>query len=142
MVILDRFPDKTKEVLLNTIEKLKNNTGTTLTLALSYGAREELLTAAKHIANKVSKGDLAVENIDETLFKQHLYTSNLPDVDLLIRTSGECRISNFLLWQIAYAELYFTDVLWPDFTKKDLETALLSYQGRERRFGKISEQLT
>lgn len=139
---LDRFPDKTKEVLLNTIEKLKHNTGTTLTLALSYGAREELLTAAKHIANKVSKGDLAVENIDETLFKQHLYTSNLPDVDLLIRTSGECRISNFLLWQIAYAELYFTDVLWPDFTKKDLETALLSYQGRERRFGKISEQLT
>ena len=139
---LDRFPDKTKEVLLNTIEKLKHNTGTTLTLALSYGAREELLTAAKHIANKVSKGDLAVENIDETLFEQHLYTSNLPDVDLLIRTSGECRISNFLLWQIAYAELYFTDVLWPDFTKKDLETALLSYQGRERRFGKISEQLT
>ena len=111
-------------------------------MALSYGAREELLTAAKHIANKVSKGDLAVENIDETLFEQHLYTSNLPDVDLLIRTSGECRISNFLLWQIAYAELYFTDVLWPDFTKKDLETALLSYQGRERRFGKISEQLT
>ena len=139
---LDRFPPKARETLLATIDKLKHNTGVTLTLALSYGSREELLTAVKQIATKVKDGELTADAITEQTLQQHLYTNNLPDVDLLIRTSGEYRISNFLLWQIAYAELYFTDVLWPDFTKKDLETALLSYQGRERRFGKTSEQLT
>ena len=139
---LDRFPPKTRETLLATIDKLKNNTGVTLTLALSYGAREELLTAVKQIATEVKNGTLTSNEITEQTIQQHLYTNNLPDVDLLIRTSGEYRISNFLLWQIAYAELYFAEVLWPDFTKKHLEEALLNYQNRERRFGKTSEQLT
>ena len=139
---LDRFPPKARETLLATIDKLKNNTGVTLTLALSYGAREELLTAVKQIATEVKNGALTSNEITEQTIQQHLYTNNLPDVDLLIRTSGEYRISNFLLWQIAYAELYFAEVLWPDFTKKHLEEALLNYQNRERRFGKTSEQLT
>lgn len=138
---LDHFPKKTKETLLATIEKLKNNTGTTLTLALGYGAREELLTAVKNIASDVKNNLVSLENIDESVINTYLYTHDLPDVDLLIRTSGEYRISNFLLWQIAYAELYFAEVLWPDFTKNHLNEAILSYQKRERRFGKTSEQL-
>ena len=113
----------------------------TLTLALSYGAREELIHAVKEIALKVKNNLISEDNIDESIINKHLYTHNLPDVDLLIRTSGEQRISNFLLWQIAYAELYFTEVLWPDFTEDQLYTALLSYQNRERRFGKTSEQI-
>ncbi|MFJ1490859.1 isoprenyl transferase [Capnocytophaga canis] len=138
---LDRFPTKVKEELLTTIAKLEHNTGLTLTLALGYGSREELQTAIKNIARDVKKGAILVENIDEKTIQKYLYTHDLPDVDLLIRTSGECRISNFLLWQIAYAELYFTDVLWPDFSKKHLNEAVLNYQQRERRFGKTSEQL-
>ena len=101
-----------------------------------------MLTAVKQIATEVKNGALTSNEITEQTIQQHLYTNNLPDVDLLIRTSGEYRISNFLLWQIAYAELYFAEVLWPDFTKKHLEEALLNYQNRERRFGKTSEQLT
>ena len=139
---LDRFPPKPREALLVSIDKLKNNTGLTLTLALNYGAREEILTAIKEIAAKVKEGTLIANTITETTLQKHLYTYDLPDVDLLIRTSGEERISNFLLWQIAYAELYFAEVLWPDFTKKHLEEALSNYQNRERRFGKTSEQLT
>ena len=110
-------------------------------MALGYGSREELLTTIKRIATDVKDKAISIEDIDETVVNSYLYTSDLPDVDLLIRTSGECRISNFLLWQIAYAELYFADVLWPDFSKKHLNEAILSYQKRERRFGKTSEQL-
>ena len=138
---LEKFPEKVKNTLVGVIDRLRHNTGTTLTLALSYGAREELLTAVKRIAQQVGQQQLKADAINEDIIQQHLYTYDLPNVDLLIRTSGEYRISNFLLWQIAYAELYFTDVLWPDFTKKHLEEALISYQNRERRFGKISEQL-
>lgn len=138
---LEKFPEKVKNTLVGVIDRLKYNTGTTLTLALSYGAREELLTTIKRIAQQVEQQQLKVDAINEDIIQKHLYTYDLPNVDLLIRTSGEYRISNFLLWQIAYAELYFTDVLWPDFTKKHLEEALISYQNRERRFGKISEQL-
>ena len=138
---LDKFPPKAKETLLATIDKLKHNTTTTLTLALSYGSREELTTAIKHITTDIQAGNLTPEAITEATIQKYLYTHNLPDVDLLIRTSGEYRISNFLLWQIAYAELYFTDVLWPEFTKEHLQAAILNYQNRERRFGKTSEQL-
>ena len=113
----------------------------TLTLALSYGSREELTKTIQEISHKVKNNLISPENIDETVINNHLYTQNLPDVDLLIRTSGEQRISNFLLWQIAYAELYFTETLWPDYTKKHLFEAILNYQNRERRFGKTSEQL-
>ena len=139
---LEKFPIKAKEVLQSTIERLQYNTGVTLTLALSYGAREELLSMVKKIAMEVERDCLAIEDINEETVQRNLYTEDLPDVDLLIRTSGEQRISNFLLWQIAYAELYFAEVLWPDFNKQHLEEALLNYQNRERRFGKTSEQLT
>jgi undecaprenyl diphosphate synthase len=113
----------------------------TLTLALSYGSREELLNAVKTICDKVKNNIISIDALDESIINQHLYTHNLPDVDLVIRTSGEHRISNFLLWQIAYAEFYFTDVLWPDFKEDDLYEAIISYQKRERRFGKTSEQI-
>lgn len=112
-----------------------------LTLALNYGARQELTHAMQQIAAKVKNNIISPENVDETIINEHLYTRNLPAVDLLIRTSGEQRISNFLLWQIAYAELYFSEVLWPDFKKEHFEEAITSYQKRERRFGKTSEQL-
>ena len=113
----------------------------TLTIALSYGSREELISAVKKITSKVKNNIISIDAIDEAIINEHLYTQNLPDVDLLIRTSGEHRISNFLLWQIAYAELYFTDILWPDFKEQDLYEAIISYQKRERRFGKTSEQI-
>ena len=139
---LNDLPQKAHKELLEVIEKTKNNSRMTLTLALSYGSREELVSAIKELANKVKNNIISVETIDESNINRHLYTRKLPDVDLLIRTSGEQRISNFLLWQIAYAELYFTDVLWPDFRKHDLYEALINYQHRERRFGKTSEQLS
>jgi undecaprenyl diphosphate synthase len=113
----------------------------TLTLALSYGSREELTSAFKALASKVKNNIISPANIDETIINNHLYTHDLPDVDLLIRTSGEYRVSNFLLWQIAYAELYFSEVFWPDFSEQHLIEALKDYQNRERRFGKTSEQL-
>lgn len=138
---LDLLPKGTKNELEDVIEKTKNNTRMTLTLALSYGSREELTSAVKAIAAKVKNNIIVIDEVDESIINQHLYTHNLPDVDLLIRTSGEHRISNFLLWQIAYAELYFTDVLWPDFKEEDLYQAIISYQKRERRFGKTSEQI-
>ena len=138
---INMLPTKAKKELLSVIEKTKNNTRMTLTLALSYGSREELLNAIKIISEKVKNNIISIDTIDESIINEHLYTRNLPDVDLVIRTSGEHRISNFLLWQIAYAEFYFTDVLWPDFNEDDLYAAIISYQKRERRFGKTSEQI-
>ena len=138
---LERLPKK----ISNYLEKVKfetnENSTLTLTLALSYGSRNELIDAMKEISLKVKNNIISSKNIDETVINNHLYTRNLPDVDLLIRTSGEKRISNFLLWQIAYSELYFTEKLWPDFEKKDLYKALICYQNRERRFGKTSDQI-
>jgi undecaprenyl diphosphate synthase len=138
---LEKLPKSAQKELLEVINKTKDNTRMTLTLALSYGSREELISAIKNISSKVKNNIISIDAIDESIINQHLYTQNLPDVDLLIRTSGEHRISNFLLWQIAYAELYFTDVLWPDFTEQNLYEAIISYQKRERRFGKTSEQI-
>jgi undecaprenyl diphosphate synthase len=139
---LNDLPKKAHKELLDVIEKTKNNSNMTLTLALSYGSRQEIVNVIKELSLKVKNNIISPESIDESIINNHLYTQNLPDVDLLIRTSGEQRISNFLLWQIAYAELYFTDILWPDFKKEDLYEALINYQNRERRFGKTSEQLT
>ena len=138
---LDSLPNEVREELYTIIESTKDNTGMTLTLALSYGGKQEIFKAVKEISEKVKNDIICLDNFDDSVINDHLYTSNLPDVDLLIRTSGEKRISNFLLWQIAYAELYFTDVYWPDFTEEDLEKAIVEYQNRERRFGKTSKQL-
>jgi undecaprenyl diphosphate synthase len=139
---LKDLPIKVYKELMDVIEITKSNTNLTLTLALSYGSRDELINAIKQISIKVKNNIISPEKIDESVINEHLYTQNLPDVDLLIRTSGEQRISNFLLWQIAYAELYFTNVFWPDFTKQHLYEAIVNYQKRERRFGKTSEQLS
>ena len=138
---LEMLPKSAQKELLEVIKKTEKNTRMILTLALSYGSREEIITAIKKISDKVKNNIISTNDIDESIINQHLYTQNLPDVDLLIRTSGEHRISNFLLWQIAYAELYFTDVLWPDFKEDNLYEAIISYQKRERRFGKTSEQI-
>jgi undecaprenyl diphosphate synthase len=139
---LSTLPKKVHKELFEVIESTKQNTRMTLTLALSYGSREEILNTVKEISIKVKNNIISPENIEESIINKHLYTHGLPDVDLLIRTSGEQRVSNFLLWQIAYAELYFTNVLWPDFTKEHLYEAIIEYQKRERRFGKTSEQLS
>ncbi|WP_445455738.1 isoprenyl transferase [Flavobacterium sp. HNIBRBA15423] len=139
---LTNLPVKVQKELNEVIQKTSKNTRMTLTLALSYGAREELIQAVKKISDKVKNNIISTDTIDESIINKHLYTHNLPDVDLVIRTSGEHRISNFLLWQIAYAEFYFIDVLWPDFSEEDLYTAIISYQSRERRFGKTSEQIS
>ena len=136
------LPHLVREELNYVVEKTKDNTGLTLTLALNYGAKEELTNAMRTIANKVKNSIISPEKVDQYMINEHLYSHYLPAVDLLIRTSGEERISNFLLWHIAYAELYFTTTLWPDFSKEDLKKALINYGKRERRFGKTSEQLT
>jgi len=138
---LSLLPKSAQKKLQEVIETTKNNSRMVLTLALSYGSREELINVVKNISNKVKNNIISIDSIDESIINQHLYTQDLPDVDLLIRTSGEHRISNFLLWQIAYAELYFTEILWPDFKEDDLYEAIISYQKRERRFGKTSEQI-
>ena len=138
---LSLLPKSAQKKLQEVIETTKNNSRMVLTLALSYGSREELINVVKNISNKVKNNIISIDSIDESIINQHLYTQDLPEVDLLIRTSGEHRISNFLLWQIAYAELYFTDILWPDFKEDDLYEAIISYQKRERRFGKTSEQI-
>ena len=139
---LESLPVSCLKELNEAIEKTKDNTRMTLTLALSYSSKWEITEAIKAIAKNVKSGELDVDAIDESTINQHLCTIGIPDPELLIRTSGEHRISNFLLWQIAYAELYFTDKLWPDFERVDFETAIIDYQGRERRFGKISEQVS
>ncbi len=138
---ISRLPKIAQKELEEVINKTQNNNQMTLTLALSYGSREEIINAVKKIASKVKNNIISIDNIDESIINNHLYTQNLPDVDLVIRTSGEHRISNFLLWQIAYAEFYFTDVLWPEFSEENLYEAIVSYQKRERRFGKTSEQI-
>ena len=138
---VEKLPKTAQKVLAEVIEITKNNNSITLTFALSYGSRQEIVNAIKNISKKVVNKELTVEEIDEKTINNHLYTFNLPEVDLMIRTSGEQRISNFLMWQMAYAELYFTDVLWPDFREEHFYDAIINYQNRERRFGKTSEQL-
>ena len=135
------LPPDAHEELAEACEETKNNTGLNLVMALSYSSRWEILNTVKNIANEVKSGLLKPGEITEEVFQQHLCTAEFPDPELMIRTSGEYRISNFLLYQLAYSELYFTETLWPDFRKENLYTALLDYQMRERRFGKISEQL-
>ena len=134
------LPVSAQKTLNEVIKETQNNKKIVLTLALSYGSREEIINTIKNISKKVVNNDLTIEEIDEKIINNHLYTFNLPDVDLMIRTSGEQRISNFLLWQMAYAELYFTNILWPDFRKEHFYDAIIEYQNRERRFGKTSEQ--
>ncbi|MDF1673218.1 MAG: isoprenyl transferase [Vicingaceae bacterium] len=138
---LDSLPNNCCKELERAIESTKNNTGLTLVLALSYSSKWEITRAVKNIAVKIKNGDLLPNEINEKLIETHLQTFMIPDPELLIRTSGENRISNYLLWQIAYSELYFTEKLWPDFTKEDLFEAIVNFQKRERRFGLTSEQL-
>lgn len=138
---INMLPTKAARELTEAIKKTSSNTGLTLTLALSYSSRREIVAAARKLAEKVQQGLLKVEDIDEQLFADNLYTADMPDPELLIRTSGEYRISNYMLWQIAYAELYFTSKLWPDFRREDFFEAIVDYQKRERRFGKTSEQV-
>jgi undecaprenyl diphosphate synthase len=139
---LNDLPEKVHANLMEAIEKTKNNPGLVLTLALSYSSKTEITDAMVAIANKVKMGQIDPGQIDEKTVNDHLYTRNYPDPDLLIRTSGEFRISNFLLWQLAYTELYFSKVLWPDFNREELYKAIYDYQQRERRFGKTSEQIS
>jgi undecaprenyl diphosphate synthase len=138
---LTMLPDYARKELGEALEITKNNTGLNLIMALSYSGRWELLNAVKNIAWEVKNGKLNIDEIDQHTLQHYLCTSNFPDPELMIRTSGEFRISNFLLYQLAYAELYFTNVRWPEFRKENLYEALIDYQNRERRFGKISEQL-
>lgn len=135
------LPKRCQKKLAEVVDATATNDGLTLILALSYGAKEEILQAVKSIAKQVEENKLTSENIDEEVFVKQLYTSDFPEPELMIRTSGEQRISNFLLWQLAYSELYFSPVLWPDFKKEDLFEAIVDYQNRERRFGKTTEQL-
>ena len=138
---ISRLPEATRTKFLECIEQTSKNTGLTLIIALSYSARWELIQAAKNIASAVEQGQLRLEEINEEVLSNHLTTANVPDPDLLIRTSGELRISNFLLWQLAYSEMYFTSCLWPEFTNEEFYHAIVDYQSRERRFGKTSEQI-
>jgi len=138
---LNTIPSKTAKGLLDGVKVTENNTGLNLNLALNYGSRQEIINAIKILALKVQSGDLDPNNIDIDLLGNFLYTSNVPDPDLLIRTSGERRLSNFLLWQIAYTEIFMTDIFWPDFREKQLMDAIIDFQSRERRFGDISQKI-
>jgi len=132
---LDELPERTRDKLFEVMQKTSKNDGMILTLALNYGGRREIIEAAKTLAQKVKLDQIAVSDITEDLFDKSLYTKDLPEVELMIRTSGEMRLSNFLLWQLSYSEIYVTTKLWPDFRKKDLEVAIGDYQKRERRYG-------
>lgn len=138
---LEDLPLLTRKSLNYAIAKTQHCNGLTLNLALSYGGRREIVDVTKVISQKVKSGEIDIDDIDEVLFSNFLYTANLPDPDLLVRTSGEARLSNFLLWQLAYTEIYITDILWPDFRRDNLYQAIQSYQKRERRYGRVSEQL-
>ncbi len=138
---MESLPPAIVDKLIDVIDKTSNNTGLTLLVALSYGARWEIARAARLVAEDLASGNINKDEIDESLFNRYLTTSGIPDPELLIRTSGEYRLSNFLLWQLAYAEMYFTPTLWPDFRKEHLYSAIVDFQNRERRFGKTSEQL-
>lgn len=131
------LPDHTREAIDHAKETTKENTGLVLNFALNYGSRHEIIKAVKEISNQVNQGNLQIENIDENIFSSYLYTKGIKEPDLLIRTSGEVRLSNFLLWQLAYTELWFTDVLWPDFNEELFKKALKDYQARKRRYGGI-----
>lgn len=139
---VERLSEKTRSNMQMAIDKTAACTGMTLVLAISYSSRWEIVRAVRNIAAEVKEGRLALDDIDDECFSNHLATKGIPDPDLLIRTSGELRISNFLMWQLSYSELYFTDVCWPEFKKEQLYEAIYDYQNRERRFGKTSEQLT
>lgn len=138
---LEKLPPKTHKALLEAIQNTQHNQRMTLVLALNYSAKWEILEATRKISTLVKAGQIATDDINEELFSTSLSTNGIPDPELLIRTSGETRLSNFLLWQIAYAELYFTDIFWPEFNKDAFYKAIVNYQNRERRFGKTSEQL-
>jgi len=138
---LSALPESCQDTLAKTIEATKDNSTCTLTLALSYGSRAEIIDATKQIAQQVADGKLKIEDINDETIANNLYTKGTPDPDLMIRTSGEYRISNFLMWQMAYTELWFSPKLWPEFNREDLFSAIHDYQNRERRFGKTSEQL-
>ena len=138
---LSRLPEQTRNKFIGCIQETSNNTCLSLIIALSYSARWEIIRATQMMAAAVQAGQLLVEDINEETISSFMTTRNMPDPDLLIRTSGELRISNFLLWQLAYSELYFTDCLWPEFTEEEFYHAIVDYQHRERRFGKTSEQI-
>ncbi len=139
---LSRLKPQVRQSIEASIEQTRDNTGLNIIIALSYSGRDELVYAFRRIAEKIVSGQLQPQDINQQVISDHLYTAGIPDPDLLIRTSGEIRISNFLLWQISYTELYFTEILWPDFKKDQFFEAIYNYQQRERRFGKISEQLS
>ena len=136
----ERIPEPVFSTIKKGIDKTSNNTGLKLNLAFNYGARTEIVDAVKEIVSEVNMGKLTIDEISEGIFSKFLYTKDLPDPELMIRTSGEIRISNFLLWQLSYSELYFTDKFWPDFNREEFEKAIINYQDRKRRFGGIANE--
>jgi undecaprenyl diphosphate synthase len=139
---LSRLPSSVRQSLDDAIHATRDNTGLTVVLAISYGGREEIVAASRALVQAVQAGQVSSQAIDERVFTRYLWTANIPDPDLLIRTSGEFRLSNFLLWQMAYTEIYVTETLWPDFGREEFLRAIADYQGRERRFGRTTEQQT